>query len=388
MLAHRPVALAIRMFAIAADLEAGRLRGVLSYLCGCAVTVLFLGMAGMACAQNAVPDTLLHSTTAQEETEAEGVASRTPVVQPTLGLSDDEVAMIEALGHQFVNNASLYETFVRHISAIDPRFGDAAAVRNALRTGSAYNPQQLQKGIVAYAALLALRNPDFVKGVRALRGTSFADRLIASPEAVMNVQGADQAAWDVTGVLDAQGAALLTSGNAVTQAAYDVQHQPWSTIRVADQVQVLAEAKKAAAQLYAADAKSEKLLLVSVISAPRSIAPRASYAGPEVVHGLALAGLAVLGRTGDKADADVGNISYLATCTECLQLARINLDQCLAAAGPSYEDAFCLGRYAVDEASLCLESGIDGRAPLAFAPRPRVETTSFEGVEPVNIDPP
>jgi hypothetical protein len=156
-------------------------------------------------------------------------------------------------------------------------------------------------------------------------------------------------------------------------------------MRVANQVQVLAETENAGAQSRTADATLEKLLLASIMSASQTAAPRSSYAGPEVVHGLALAALAVLGRTGDQ---DIGNTSYLAPCAECLKLARINLNQCLAAAGPSYEDAFCLGRYAVDETTLCIESAIDGSPRPAVAPRPRLATMLFEGAEPVNIGSP
>jgi hypothetical protein len=332
---------------------------------GCVALVLCLGLAGMASARTGLGGSRLHSSATGHKTEAKAPALRAP---------EGEAGMIAALGPRVVSDASLYETFVRRASTIDPRFRNALAVRNALRAGSAYSPEQLQTGVVAYAAMLALRNRDFVSGVRALRGTRFADRLAAWPGAIMYVRGADQAAWDVASVLDAQGAALLTSGRAITRAAYDVQHQPWSTVRVADQVQVLAETEDAGAQLRTADARLEKLLLASVMSAPRTAAPRSSYAGPEVVHGLALAALTVLGRTSDE---DVGNTSYLANCAECLNLARMNLNQCLAAAGPSYEDAFCLGRYAIDETTLCIKSAVDGRARLAVAPRRRLETTLF-----------
>jgi hypothetical protein len=108
----------------------------------------------------------------------------------------------------------------------------------------------------------------------------------------------------------------------------------------------------------------------------------------EVVRGLALAALAVLGAAGDKPGAGVRNILYLAAYADCLKLARINLNQCVAAAGPSYEDAFCLGRYAVGETTLCIEPGIDGAAPPATTPQPVVETTSFEGADPVKLGPP
>ena len=65
-----------------------------------------------------------------------------------------------------------------------------------------YNAEQLQEGAIAYAAVLALRDQDFVDGVRAQAGDrALADRLIADPSAVFAIQGAEDAAQDVSGVM-------------------------------------------------------------------------------------------------------------------------------------------------------------------------------------------
>jgi hypothetical protein len=330
---------------------------------GCAVVALGLGFAASAGAQ-AVP---LQAIPPQV-----GARQAMPV------LSEDEAAIFSALGSRFTNAASVYEGYQRRASAINPRFVNAAAVRDALRAGSAFEPRQLQEGLVAYAALLALRDADFVDGVRAMQGFGFAERLIARPEAVLSVRGADQAAARVAGVLDAQSGALLASGRAITQSAYDVQHQSWSTVLVADKAQVLSEAKAAAAQSRSADAPTEKLLLLSIASAPSAPAHQASATSPDVVRGLALAALAVLGRTGDRADADVDRLLFDSVSADCLELARMNLNQCLAAAGPSYEDAFCLGRHAVSESGQCMVSAIDA-APVEPAPRLRMASLDSYG---------
>ncbi len=345
-------------------------------LSGCAAMALCVGLAGQANAQADLAQAQIQARIDARDGLVRPVPSAGAALAATPALSQQDAAVFAALGSRFTNAASAYEAYVRRATGINPRFSDAVAVRNAVRAGEAYEPHQLQEGVVAYAALLALRDADFVEGVRALSGTGFADHLAASPEAVMSVPGAPRAAAEVTGVLNAQGAALLASSRAITQAAYDVQHQSWSTTMVADQAQVLAEAKAAAARPYAADPPSEALLMVSLTAAPQGAMPLSNQAAPAVVRGLALAAMAVLGRTGDSADADIEMVLYDQVNADCLKMARINLNQCLAAAGPSYEDVFCLGRHAVGETSQCLVSASDDAAPALPEPRPRLDASA------------
>ncbi len=170
-----------------------------------------------------------------------------PKAPPAPSLTPEENAFFAVLGKRVTDAASAYETYVRRAVAIDPKFTDAAAVQRAVRTGAAYQPQQLQEGIVAYAALLALRNDAFVDGVKSMRDPAFADALASSPQAVLSVRGAAQAAADVAGTLRAQGAALTAAGKSISQAAYDVQAEAWSKTAVSDPKGVLNDAKQSAA---------------------------------------------------------------------------------------------------------------------------------------------
>ena len=82
-------------------------------------------------------------------------------------LTEEEAAFFTALGRRVTDAATAYDGYVRHAEAIDPGFRDPASVQRAVRAGADYQPQQLQQGIVAYAAMIALRSPAFVEGVRA-----------------------------------------------------------------------------------------------------------------------------------------------------------------------------------------------------------------------------
>ena len=365
-----------------------------SLLNGCAAVALFAGLAGQAHAQIEVHDAPVHAVPveaqaaapiaiaaqadpapakaepARPESQVVKVLTEQKAAPAPATLTPEEGAFFAVLGKRVTDAASAYETYVRRAGAIDGRFGDAASVQKAVRTGAAYQPQQLQEGIVAYAALLALRNPDFVEGVRAIRDPSFADRLTRSPMAVLDVRGADQAASDTAAVLRAQGASLLAAGKSVTQAAYAVQAQAWSKTPVADPKGVLADAKEAAVQPRVATVAAKQRLLDSLVAPqviPASNASAASGA-PDVVRGLALAALAIMGRTGDDKEATFEAILHDATSADCLKLAKMNLNQCLAVAGPQYEDVYCTGRHGVGETASCISAAANGAGSALPSP--------------------
>ena len=393
-----------------------------SLLNGCAAVALLVGLASQAHAQVEVREALVHSVPAAEDTAATPSAQAaaapvmamappasspaddadrldaapaakveltrsepakgertvvkalmTPKAEPVPSLSPEETAFLSVLGKRVTDAASAYESYVRRAVAIDARFSDAAAVQRAVKIGDAYQPQQLQEGIVAYAALLALRNDDFVDAVKSMRDPSFADRLASSPQAVLGLRGAAQTAAEVASTLRAQGAALTAAGKSITQAAYDVQEQSWSKTPVSDPKGVLNGAKEAASAPRAASISAKTRLLESLVAPPASAAPipvsNSAGAAPDVVRGLALAALAIMGKTGDDKEANFEALLRDATSTDCLKMAKMNLNQCLAVAGPQYEDVHCTGRHAVGETAKCV-SGAANTAGGAVMPPP------------------
>ena len=414
-------------------------------LCGCAAMALCVGMAGAASAQVEIKDSPIHAVPGDASPAGDaapgpiaGPAAMTPEAGPSQGvapapagdapanvwvkplsdqmgsaaptaadapttaatgatpggatpggaaLSQDEAFFFSSLGHRITDSASAYETFVRKAGAIDPAFHDGAGVRDALRTGADYQPRQFQEGVVAFAALLALRDQAFVDAVRAQNDPDFAERLTADPRSVLAIPGADRAAADVTAVLRAQGAALEERGAAITQAAYDVQAHAWSRQPVSDSAQALAAAKASAVEPRAASVESEKLLLHTVLTAPQGAqlsGDMANGAGvsPQVVRGLALAALAVRGRTGDREEVRFQSLMHDEMSAACLNMVKMNLDQCLAAAGPHYEHVFCVGRHAVGETAKCVSAAATGDGAPTGALLPRQLTASVEHYGP------
>ncbi len=66
-----------------------------------------------------------------------------------------------------------------------------------------------------------------------------------------------------------------------------------------------------------------------------------------------------MGRAGDAQEPRFESLLRELRNEDCLEMAKMNLNQCLAVAGPQYEDVFCLGQHAVGETGQCLVSAAD-----------------------------
>ena len=82
-----------------------------------------------------------------------------------------------------------------------------------------------------------------------------------------------------------------------------------------------------------------------------------------VAKGLTLAALAVLGEAGEQHADRIAALLNDSNNAQCLKMARLNLYQCLSVAGPSYEDAFCLGQHAMMETAHCVSDASGWAAP-------------------------
>lgn len=293
-----------------------------------------------------------------------------------------------SLPSRLIEAASVYEAYVNQAATITPDFADGTVVSAKLKQAAAYNAQQFQRGEVAYAAIIALQDPAFVAAVRgytadpAVQAQVVAD-IIRDPAYVVAIKGSDSAAGLVIAALDAQGTKLRAAGEKVHQAAYDVQRQAWSKAAVPDRDGRLAAVKALSATpgLATMEATS-RLQLASTGQQPLMLtgAPAPPPYTPAVARGLAVAALAVLGQGGE-ANAD----TMWAMLEEpnqmlCLNLAKMNLNQCLAVAKPHYEDVFCLGVHIMVDTGACVVKGagapkaspavIAAAGPTGLAPAP------------------
>ena len=267
-----------------------------------------------------------------------------------------------AMSPRLIEMASAYRAYMVRTTGIQPAFTDGQAIASSLRTGAAYEPEQMVRGAMAYAAVVALQDRSFVDGVRVYvkdraQRQQIAYEILKDPAYVLGIHGAQNAAGLVVAALGGDGQALYDGGKSVKQAAYDLQRQPWSKVDVQERESRLATAKSVSAAAMLGDvAETTRLQQASLGAAPMSLAP--SSAGPPytttVVRGLAIAALAALGQADDAELPQIMGLMSEPNIGRCMNMSKLNLYQCLAVARPHYEDVFCLGQHAMMDTGRCM----------------------------------
>jgi len=303
-------------------------------------------------------------------------AAAPPPPRPVLPPAPTSVA----LSHRVVESAAAYLGYIDKASALSPAFTDGVGVAKELKVGVAYEPKQFEEGAIAYAAIEALQEPAFVEGVRRAwggdpdRAAQIAADLMRNPASAATFSGADAAAARASAALRRQGDRLLDAGAKMKQAAYDVQHSDWSKGDIVEPEVRLAAAKTLSATRISPD-KDETDKFVKLVLAEQGGADAVGEgASPAVTHGLALAALALLGQAGEDKTETVASLMDEEKDSECLKMAKLNLFQCLAVAGPHYEDIFCLGQHAMMETAQCMIKSSGVSHPMMTASAASVQT--------------
>ena len=266
------------------------------------------------------------------------------------------------LPQEVVSAATAFDSYMSSAARIDARFSDGQSVARSLKAAAAYQPAQLEEGMIAYGAIAALQDDRFVTGVEQAAGrgeqrAAFAERLIEDPLAATRIDGADAAARRIEAALAAKAAPLVSSGTDVKAAAYSVQHQAWSKIMVSNPQERLAELKSLAAVRVAPSDDENHAMMEAVAGAdPAAAAAAEAPAGFTAIEAraLSLAAESVLGHaTGAERDR-LSPLLSEADSAECFKMAKLNLYQCMAVAGPQYEDIFCMGQHAMMDTGRCV----------------------------------
>lgn len=286
------------------------------------------------------------------------------------------------LPDRMIQDAAAYDSYMRRAIAISPAFTDAASVSQAMGYTRAYAPKSLVRGAIAYAAIAALQDPDFVASVRDAGNTpehrkAMVGYLLANPAYVQYFKDSNVAAGLAREALGPRALRLHAVGKAVHQAAYDIQRQGWSKIEVADLNGRLAAAEAAAGGEMTSDpdvlarAKQSSGGAAALATAATPLAPPYT---PMVAQALQLAAIAALG---EAREDDVDQLSVLMADSDtsaCLGTAKRNFHQCLAVAKPNYEDIFCIGQHGLQDTGACLAdaAGVEPPPePLIIPPVPK-----------------
>ncbi len=271
------------------------------------------------------------------------------------------------LSRDLVASASAFETYTRTAAAIDAGFTSPRDVAGAVQVAASHDPRQLEAGMIAYAAMVALQDPTFVSSVQRLtpdprQRQALVLRLAEDPNLALELPGAESAAARARSALLHQIEPLLATGRRVKQAAYDVQRKEWSRNRVVDPQERLAMVKQLSVQPFS-PSETDATRLFQAVSAQADTRAAAAPSAV-VVKGLALAALALAGRAGDDHDPLLETIMSDERSHSCMHLAKLNLFQCMAVAVPHYEDLFCISEHAMLEAGRCMASAAGPEAPL------------------------
>ncbi len=278
-----------------------------------------------------------------------------PAAPPPIGLSS-----------KIIELAAGYVAHTERVQGLSSAFVDGGEVAHDLRLASAYKVADLEAGAIGYGAVVALQDAAFVTAVGAyaqdpVRRQGLATGLYANPNIVSGIVGSDHAAALVIAALDAQGQAILANGVAIKQSAYTIQHQAWSKAMVDGRPQRLADIKALGEQAPLADqAGINRLQKVSTgslhepLTTPAALVTSGVAPTPLVTRALAIAALAVLGEVREGHDDQALALMSDPATHRCLTMAKLNLYQCLAVAGPHYEDVFCMGQHAIKDTGQCV----------------------------------
>ena len=285
-----------------------------------------------------------------------------------------------ALNGGIAEAAAVYVTFIREVGTIQSTFSSADEVQAAIRKGSAFEPVQLARGLVAYGAVLALQSPEYVAGVREFAAdpetrAEIVARIIADPAYAATLPGADHAAGLIVSTLGTDIQALSAIGSSIKEDAYKVQERNdprrrWATTPVSDRPARLETAKSLSSTRLVPSAEEASRLFDAAHSGsglnPVGVRQAPPYT-PVVIHSLAIAALAALGAGGEDGRALTDALVVESNNEFCFNMTKLNLFQCLAAARPNYEDMFCVGQHIVSDIAACT-------AQATLPPAPQIAT--------------
>jgi hypothetical protein len=281
-----------------------------------------------------------------------------------------------ALARPIVQSAAAYVSYMQAATAIPNKFADGASVSNALRVGARSEQHQLQQGVIAYGAILALQDPAFVEAVKVYAANpvsraQIARNIMADPTYVVSIGGHESAAGLVIATLYNQGSRLKAQGELVKQESLDIQlKSAWSKVSVPNAMGRLQEVKSLSTGMSpgapelsgmldsAARGQAQMGLTGQPVSPPYT---------PAVIRSLAIAALAVLGEAGD----DSPYITQLLIDHQdgfCFNMSKLNLYQCISVARPFYEDMYCLGLHVMTDTGQCVMNSAGGAPGSGLAP--------------------
>lgn len=286
--------------------------------------------------------------------------------------------------------AALYATYQGEVTDVKTNgFTSARDIENSLNNLGGHNPEQLTQGWMAYSALVAAQNPEFRAAVLDIEGYYGRDMMMTGMQNdvryARTLSGGNSAVNQALTAVNADSRRLIGAAAFVKEQAYSLQGAGWAKGRVGNS-QVKATTLFTSTQSGIPARGS----LVTAMHSPeiktvfeqagRSGAPSvwdnvssaaSSIRVPSVVASLGQSQRIARGKEpiADRittlaayrimnADPSVASSMRLAMSERetqgCLNMANLNLQQCVAAAHQHYEVPFCIGEHALSDIGKCI----------------------------------
>ncbi|MBL8548401.1 MAG: hypothetical protein JNJ73_00345 [Hyphomonadaceae bacterium] len=274
------------------------------------------------------------------------------------------------------------------------RIGNANELESALDTGARHNRDALGRGWIAYGAMTAAQSPAFVRGVREAAAFYGRDAVVNGMMADTGwarlLKGGDEATGMVLAATVADASRINDVAERYREMAYSLQRQRWANAVAPQQAMRVqrvrdlgrTDASSGAApnpRLYAAPTTYTPWTdptafggrrfwdalrggeLVTEVSAPAALAWRIKPERAEAINRMTtIAALDALGATAEQPQR-VSQLLSEPRSNSCLEMAQLQLYQCMSAARFRYENAFCMSQHALRDVGQC----INGVAQLA-----------------------
>ena len=310
-------------------------------------------------------------------------------------------------GEPLADSLPAYAAFQADISLVNG--GSIQGPKDIERTldkAAALNRDALTRGIIAYGALAAARNPQFADSIRKTAKFYGRDKmvngLLLQPRYASSMEGADAAMATIVRLARADSARILTAGESLKQRAREAQNISWGkdTAGSAGPRTMRLKALAAAASSPTISAEMAGKLIVTpgdpsldpasfggesfwrTISAPplnpstsasaksgshtvtdatftslpTTIGGYSSSSGGSEIRAkmLSLAGLYALNATADR-PADTERLLNDNITNGCLQGAQLQFYQCVASAKFNYENMACIGEAGLITVGSCVK---------------------------------
>ncbi|MCE7997346.1 MAG: hypothetical protein HEP70_00665 [Rhodobiaceae bacterium] len=248
------------------------------------------------------------------------------------------------------------QPYVAFNTAVDEAFKSQLAtpreVRRLLDGLRFSEPQMVAQSWLAHRGLIAAENPEFQEGVRlavARDGAiSVMQQLSGRGSFARNLRGADSAVSAVLERVANDNYRMTVLKARFLTTAQEFQTKRWGMI----------ERPETPASVDFADASTGDSLTNQISDTLQNfspISPAHAYASPLMERVLAYGALHVIATS---LETDVSTAEMAPAdrrTTSCLNWAKLNLNQCVAAAHFPSEEAWCTGTHAVEDVRACWE---------------------------------